>query len=198
MADMGRVVIGARRVPAEALAARNEAHAVREDARREAERIRDEARVRARLELEEARRLGRAEGLAQAAATLAEAQAARARAATLREREIAELALAVARRVVRDCRALDAKLVARRVADVIRERFLGTVVVRVPPAEVERVRAALAATAPERDVTVREDPELHEGICVLEGDGGLVRLDDEQIVDRIGRALAADAKEGAE
>jgi len=184
---MGRVVIGARRVPAEALAARDEAHAVREDACREAERIRDEAR-----------RLGRAEGLAQAAATLAEAQAARARAATLHEREIAELALAVARRVVRDCRALDEELVARRVADVIRERFLGAVVVRVPAAEVERVRAALAATAPERDVTVREDPELHEGACVLEGDGGLVRLDDDQIVDRIGQALDEDAKEETE
>jgi flagellar biosynthesis/type III secretory pathway protein FliH len=187
---MGRVIFGARRVAPGDAAAYAEAPAVREAARLEAERIAGEAHARAGAELEEARRRGRAEGVAQAARLLAEARAERARASVLREREVAELALAVARRVVGDCRALDPQLVARRVTETIERRFLGAVVVRAAPAEAARIREALAASpAGERPIDVREDAALGEGCSVLEGDGGEVRLDEGEMLERLGKAM---------
>jgi len=180
---MGRVIRGARRVPAAGLAAHGEARCVREQARADAEALR-----------ETARREGRAAGIAEAAGVLAAARAERARKA-LESRELAELALAVARRVVLDCRALDPDLVARRVATVTRERFLGPVVVRTAPADAELVRRTVAETATAAGaVTVREDAELRAGTCVLEGDGGEIRLDDEEMLRRVGRALAGEAE----
>lgn len=189
---MGRVIRGARRVPAAALPAHDEARRVREQARADADALRAAARAEADALRETARREGRAAGVAEAAGLLAAGRAARAR-ATLETREVAELALAVARRVVLDCRALDPDLVARRVATVARERFLGPVVVRTAPADAEPVRRAVAETGT-GSVTVREDPELHAGTCVLEGDGGEIRLDDEEILQRVGRALAGRAE----
>ena len=178
---MGRVIRGARRVPATALTAHDDARRVRERARADAETLR-----------EAARREGRAAGVAEAAGLLAAARAERAR-TTLETREVAELALAVARRVVLDCRALDPDLVARRVVSVARERFLGPVVVRTAPVDAEPVRRAVAETGT-GSVAVREDPELHAGTCVLEGDGGEIRLDDEEMLQRVGRALAGRAE----
>ncbi|MBI5486852.1 MAG: hypothetical protein HY905_05940 [Deltaproteobacteria bacterium] len=187
---MGRVISGARRVPAEALAARGEAALVRATADEEAARLLAAARAQADAALAAARARGRAEGFSEAAAVLVEARAERERAARLREQEIAALALAVARRVVGECRALDPDLVARRTADTIRRRFLGPVVVRAAPAEAARLREELArAELGERSVVVREDVELCDGACVLEGDGGQVRLDDEEMLGRIGRAM---------
>jgi flagellar biosynthesis/type III secretory pathway protein FliH len=42
-----------------------------------------------------------------------------------------------------------------------------------------------------RSVSVREDAELRDGTCVLEGDGGEVRLDDDEMLERLGRAMGA-------
>jgi flagellar biosynthesis/type III secretory pathway protein FliH len=194
---MGRVIFGARRVAPGDAAAYAEAPAVREAARLEAERIAREAHARAETELQEARRRGRAEGVAQAAGLLAEARAVQARAAVLREGEVAELALAVARRVVGDCRALEPRLLARRVTETIERRFLGAVVVRAAPPDAVLIREALAASLPgERRIEIREDPALGEGSCVLEGDGGEVRLDDGEMLERLGRAMAAERKAG--
>jgi len=184
---VGRVIRGARRVPAADLAAHDEARRVRERARAEAEALRAAARAEAEAVREQARREGRAAGYAEAARLLAAARAERAR-TTLETGEVAALALAVARRVVLDCRALDRDLVARRAEAVVRERFLGPVVVRVAPADAEPVRRCLAET-PAGPVTVREDPRLREGTCVLEGDGGEILLDDDEMLERVGRAL---------
>ena len=189
---MGRVIAGARRVPAEALGARDEAALVRAAGAREAERLVAEARARSAGLEAEARARGRAAGVAEAAGVLSAAREERARAARLREPEIAALALAVARRVIGECRALDPDLVARRTVDAIRRRFLGPVVVRASPAEAARIERALG-----RDdlgghaVSVREDAELSDGTCVIEGDGGEVRLDDEEMLERLGRAMGA-------
>jgi flagellar biosynthesis/type III secretory pathway protein FliH len=189
---MGRVIRGARRVPAAGIAAHDEARRVREQARLEAAALRDAARDDADRLRETAQHEGRAAGIAQAAGLLAAARTAQGRTA-LASPELAALALAVARRVVADCRALDPELVARRTADVVRERFLGPVLVRTGPGEVERIRRAVAETAA-GPVTVREDPELPPGTCVLEGDGGEIRLDDEEMLQRVGQALTGEAE----
>ncbi|MBI5501335.1 MAG: hypothetical protein HY907_13905, partial [Deltaproteobacteria bacterium] len=85
---------------------------------------------------------------------------------------------------------LDPGLVARRTTETIRRRFLGPVVVRAAPAEAARLREELGRSGPgERSVVVREDPELGDGACVIEGDGGEVRLDDEEMLGRLGRAM---------
>ena len=195
---MGRVIYGARRVPADAHAARGEAQTVREAARVEAQRIVEAARREAEELRTAARRRGREEGLASVAGALAEARGERARAAQLREPEIADLALAVARRVVRECRALDPGLAARRAAELVRERFLGPVLVRVAPGDADGLRRALAAAGrAEAAVTVREDPQLRTGILVLEGDGGAIRLDDDEMLYRLAGALAEDGNEAA-
>jgi flagellar biosynthesis/type III secretory pathway protein FliH len=77
---------------------------------------------------------------------------------------------------------------------VARERFLGPVVVRAAPPDAEHLRRVLAET-PDGRVTVREDPELRTGTCVLEGDGGEIRLDDDEMLERVGRALAPEPEE---
>ncbi|MBN1770624.1 MAG: hypothetical protein JXB32_05130 [Deltaproteobacteria bacterium] len=192
---MGRVIRGARRMPAAGVKAHDEAGLVRQRAQADADALLASARADADALRETARREGRAAGIAEAAGVLAAARAERAR-RTLESGEVAELALAVARRVVLDCRTLEPDLVARRAAAVARERFLGPVVVRVAPDDAELVRRNVAETAAGPPVTVREDPELHAGTCVLEGDGGEIRLDDEEMLQRVGRALVDEPEAG--
>lgn len=189
---MGRVIRGARRVPAAAVEAHDEARRVREQARAEADALLAAARVEAEAVRETARREGRAQGMAEAAGLLAAARAERARTA-LETGEVAALALAVARRVVLDCRALDRELVARRAAAVVRERFLGPVVVRAAPGDADLIRRCVVETTT-GPVAVREDPDLRAGACVLEGDGGEIRLDDDEMLERVGRALAGESE----
>jgi flagellar biosynthesis/type III secretory pathway protein FliH len=190
---MGRVIRGARRVPADAVAAHGESASVRKAAAAEAARIIEAARVEAARLRADAVAEGRAEGIARAAGLLGEASRRKAEAAALSERELADLALAAARRIVGDCHRVDPDLAARRAAEAARRRFLGPVMVRAAQPLADAVRRALAESAePGRSVTVEDDAALAAGTCILEGDGGEIRLDDREMLERVRGALVSD------
>jgi flagellar biosynthesis/type III secretory pathway protein FliH len=192
---MGRVIRGARRVPAAAVAAYDEASAATADARRRAERIAADAEAEAEAIREDARRDGVAEGAARAAAAIDAALAERREAIALREADVIDTAVEVARRVLLDRHAADPDLAARRAAEVIRERFFGDVTVRIAPGEPPRWEPVLARAAPGRAIRVREDPDVPPGGCVVEGGGGEVRLVDAELLARVARRLRGPAEE---
>lgn len=180
-------------MPADAVAAHREAEVVRARTAAQAELIVEEARGEAARIRAEAEQRGLAEGIVRAARLVAEADAARAAAATLRQEEIAELAIAVARRILQDCHEIDPDLAVRRAIETIRRRFSGVVRVRASGSLAEAIRAALgtASQTVDRGATVEADGTLPEGTCVIEGRGGEIRLDDAEMIERMRERLEA-------
>lgn len=175
----GGAAAGGRRIEAEVFDAAARARELVARAEAEATAIRavaeaDAARVRA-----EADALGRAEGLARAAATLVEAARARDRRLAAVEREVLALAVEVARKIL----GRELALAPGAVLDVVREALAAArdrreVALRVNPADATAVRAgadALARTlARAEGLAVREDPAVPAGGVVVETEAGLL------------------------
>ncbi len=175
------------------------------DARAEAERIVaaahnaaavivDAARAGAERAVDEARTAGRDAGRAEAAAALAEALAIRDRALAGSEQEVARVALAAAERLVGDALTLDPARIANIVGDgLARARRARDVIVRVHPddaPQVELLRAAIATRAGRpASFSVRADPEITRGGCLVETDLGMIDARLETKLDALARAL---------
>lgn len=122
---------------------------------------------------------GRAEGRAAAAAALAQVAAMTERRLEGLERELAEVALAVARKLVGRALALDPALVVGLVREALAPvRARREVALRVHPADAPLLRAELPALAAllERapGLAVREDHALARGDVVVETEAGRV------------------------
>jgi type III secretion protein L len=165
-----------------------EAEAAAAAIRQEAERGRDEA-------LRAASAAGREEGLASAAAVLLQAADERRCRLEGLEREIAAVALEVARklvgRAVAECPGLVAELALRALEPVRARR---EVLLRVNPGDAPLLRveeprlAALLDRAP--GVAVREDPAIHPGDVVVETEAGRVDARLEAQLSVLERALS--------
>ncbi len=163
--------------------------AAEEQARRirvDAEEARDRVRAQAHEE-------GRRDGLAAAAAELARAAAERDRLLASAQREVASLAVAVARKVLgRElaCGAAVADLAAQALAEA-RERR--AVLLRAHPDDVPAIRAAegpLSAILVRAALELREDPSLARGSVVVDTEAGTIDGGIEAQLEHLGRALA--------
>lgn len=183
-----------RRVPASVWAAGVRAREEVEAATAEARRVSEEAaagRERLRLEAVEA---GRAEGLGQAAAILVRAAAARDLLLARAGREVGELAIEVARRIVGRELALapDAVvgLAERALAEARRRR---QVTVRVAPADLPRLAVQeprLACALEHGALSLRGDPALAPGDVIVETEAGRVDARIEAQLAALAEALA--------
>lgn len=183
-----------RRVEASVWAAGQRARAEVALAEAAARRVRDDAEAdRARVHAE-AVGAGHAEGLGLAAATLA--GAARARDALLAgaAREVAGIAVEVARRILRQELALAPEAIAAIAARALAEaRTRRQVTLRVAPADLPHValeEGRLAASLARGVLTLRGDPALAPGDVVVETEAGRVDARVEAQLAAFAHALA--------
>ncbi len=163
-----------------------------------------EARLRAELEAarREAYQQGIEEGRRQAAAELQNEAARLARAieevAGLKprlrasaERELVELALAIARRILRRELHVDAEAVLGLAKAALEKASLREVTeVRLHPDLAAPVRAHLARIGAPQSILVRQDPSLEPGAVLVETVRGTIDASLETQLDEIGRGLA--------
>lgn len=163
-----------------------------------------EARLRAELEAarREAYQQGIEEGRRQAAAQLENetARAARAveelaglkpRLRASAERELVELALAIARRILRRELHVDAEAVLGLAKAALEKASLREVTeVRLHPGLAAPVRAHLARIGAPQSIEIREDPSLEPGAVLVETVRGTIDASLETQLDEIGRGLA--------
>jgi type III secretion protein L len=146
---------------------------------------------RARL-VAEATEAGRTEGLARAAAMLAEAALARDRILREAERDVVALALAVARKVLGRELATAPETVADLAAAALGEaRDRREVVLRVSPTDAPEIRArgARLAALTRAPLEIREDPSLERGAAVVDTEAGRIDARVEAQLEAIARAL---------
>ncbi|HEX9306740.1 MAG TPA: FliH/SctL family protein [Anaeromyxobacter sp.] len=141
----------------------------------------------------EAIEAGRREGYARAAAVLAAAAEERDRLLRDAGREVVELAIAIARKVLgRELAAGDA--VAALAANALAEaRARRQVAVRVNPADASELRSAhgaLAAVLLHAPLEIREDASIERGGVVIETEAGRIDAGIEAQLDALARALA--------
>lgn len=163
--------------------------AAEEDARR----LRADAQADRDRVLAEAAEEGRREGLARAAATLAGAAAERDRRLATLEREVASLALDVARVVLGRELSTSPDVVVELAARALAEaRDRREVTLRVNPADAAAVRAAegaLAAIPGRALLALREDPAVPRGGAIVETEAGRVDASIETQLAALARAL---------
>jgi flagellar biosynthesis/type III secretory pathway protein FliH len=142
--------------------------------------------------LAEAREMGRREGLAEVAGALARAAAERDRILAQVPREVAGLALAVARRILgREAQGAGTALALAEAA-VAAARGRRLAVLRVNPADVDAVRAGegqLAARLGGAPIEVREDPSVAVGGAVVDTDAGRIDASIEAQLEVFARAF---------
>ncbi len=141
----------------------------------------------------EARAEGLRDGEARAAATLAAAGAARDRLLAAAERELADLAIAVARKVLGRELAQPGAVRSIAAAALAQARGRREVVLRVSPADAAALRdaaAPLGAILERAALSVREDPALAPGDVVVETEAGHVDARVETQLAALARALA--------
>lgn len=173
---MAKVIRGsARVVPGAVVEAKEEAEAILERARIEAESLRDAARASAEENAQEAARAG-------LAAAMVGVEAARREAIEEVRASVAELALALARRIVSDALAEDPSRIEGLVEDALsRVRRATRARVRVHPDD--------AARLGDLDFEVVADDTLEPGDCVVESDLGDVDARIETRLAALERAL---------
>ncbi|MCS7044459.1 MAG: FliH/SctL family protein [Bryobacteraceae bacterium] len=107
------------------------------------------------------------------------------------EREVVELALAIARRILRRELHIDPEAVLGLVKAAMEKAAQREITeIRVHPGHAELVRAHLARIGAPEALEVRADAALEPGAVVLETARGLVDASIETQLDEIGRALA--------
>ncbi|HZJ52537.1 MAG TPA: FliH/SctL family protein [Myxococcaceae bacterium] len=167
----------ARILPAPVLAARDDAQQILTAAQARATELVAEAEQAAVSIRSDAREAGRDEGLAYAQRLLVEIQQTRVRTlegAALR-REVSELALAVARRVLGDAWDADPSIWARALLAAAEPlRRSAALSLRVAPASAAAVRNGLAAEIASGAVQVVEDLTVDEAGCVAVSSCGRV------------------------
>jgi flagellar biosynthesis/type III secretory pathway protein FliH len=183
-----------RRIPAAVHDADRRVREMIAAAEGEARRVRAEAEATRQAIGAEAREEGRREGLAAAAAALALAASERDRLLADAERELASLALAIARKVLGSelaaREAAVADLAARALAEV-RERR--EVVLRVNPGDAPAIGAAegrLGAILARARLAIREDAAVPRGGVVVDTEAGRLDGGIEAQLEHLGRALA--------
>ena len=198
---MARVIRGgatrSRVVPAEVFDARAQGSRIVAEARTEAATLVAAARAEAERLVADARKAGREEGIARAAALLAEAGGIRDHALAEAEREAVTLALAAAKRIVGEEIALAPERIADIVGEVLsRARRAQRVVVRVHPDDArtleslrDRVAARAAGTA---SFAIEADASITRGGCVVATDVGELDARLEVKLDALARALGCE------
>lgn len=185
---------GARRIEAAEFDAAERARAIVADAEARARGILEAAEAERDRIRAEAAEQGRRDGLARAGAVLAAAAAARDRRLASAEREIAALALDVARKVLGRELARDPSAVADLAAQAIAvARDRREVTLRVNPADAEAIRAAAgrlaAALTRAAGLDIREDPAVERGGAVVETEAGRIDARVETQLAALARAL---------
>lgn len=183
---------GGRRIAATVFDADRAVREMVAEAEERARRIRADAEAASARALAEAREAGRREGVAEAAATLARAAGARDRVLAGAPREVARLALLVARKILGEAVAEPAGLLALAESAVAACRGRREVVIRVSPGDGRTLRAGegrLAAALGGAPVDVREDPAVAPGAVVIETEAGRVDAGIEAQLDALCRAL---------
>lgn len=183
-----------RRIPAAVHDADRKVREMIAAAQEEARRVRAEAEELREAVRREAVEEGRREGLAAAAAALALAGAERDRMLADAGRDLASLAVAVARKVLGNelaaREAAVADLAARALAEA-RERR--EVILRVNPADAPAIRDAegrLGAILARARLAVREDGAVPRGGVVVDTEAGRLDGGIEAQLEHLGRALA--------
>lgn len=170
----------------------------------EQERAQWEAKLQAEVEgvRREAFQRGVEEGRRQAAGQLEgefgrlsraieEAAGYKARLRAQAERELVELALAIARRIVRRELHVDAEAVLGLAKAALEKASLREVAaVRLHPAHAAPVRAHLARIGAPQSIEVQEDPSLEPGAVVVETSRGIIDASLQSQLEEIGRGLA--------
>lgn len=170
----------------------------------EQERAQWETRLQAEVETarREAFQRGVEEGRRQAAAQLEgefarlaraveEAAGFKARLRAQAERELVELALAIARRILRRELHVDAEAVLGLAKAALEKASLREVAaVRLHPAHAAPVRAHLARIGAPESIEVQEDPSLEPGAVIVETGRGMIDASLDSQLDEIGRGLA--------
>jgi flagellar assembly protein FliH len=170
------------------------------------ERVLAEREAQWRAELEAARReayhQGLEEGRRQAAAqwdaaqqrlarSLEEIAGCKPRLRLEAEREVVELALAIARRILRRELHIDPEAVLGLVKAALEKASQREVTeIRIHPAHAELVRAHLERIGAPEALELLPDPSLEPGAVVLETARGLIDASIETQLDEIGRGLA--------
>lgn len=114
------------------------------------------------------------------------------------EREVVELALAIARRIVRRELHIDPEAVLGLVKAALAKAGQREITeVRVHPAHAEPVRAHLERIGAPEALEVRPDPSLEPGAVLVETARGLIDASVETQLDEIGRGLADVLHRGA-
>lgn len=181
-------------VPREVYDAREEARRIVDEAREQAASIVEDAERNAESIRERARAEGHEAGRAEAAALLARAAALRDQASADAERDTARVALAAAERIVGEELAVSPDRIAAIVGEALgRARRANEVVVSVCPADAETLRAMQAEVAahagnPAR-FSIREDPELTRGGCIVRTELGEIDARVEVQLESLARAL---------
>jgi flagellar biosynthesis/type III secretory pathway protein FliH len=161
-------------------------------AEEEARRIVADAEAARAHALAEAIEGGRREGQARAAAALVVAASERDRLLASAERQVVELALAVARKVLgRELAAGGEALVDLAAAAVAEARARRDVVLRVSPADAATFRAADGTFAALSRVPVRivEDPSIAQGGVIVETEAGRIDARIEAQLEAIAHAI---------
>jgi type III secretion protein L len=183
-----------RRLEASALAARDAAREVEEEAAAAARRLVEEARADAEEVRRRARDAGREEGLAEATEALARAAAQRDRLLAGLGPELVQLALEVARRVVGAAAERDPDVVVGSATRAIAAaRHRASLTLHVNPDDLAAIGAAdsrLAALAGGRAIAVVADGAVARGGAVVETEAGSVDARLEPQLDALARALA--------
>lgn len=170
----------------------------------EPERQQWEARLRAELEaarreayqqgIEEGRRLAAAQlesETARLARAIEEIAGLKPRLRASAERELVELALAIARRILRRELHVDAEAVLGLAKAALEKASLREVTeVRLHPDLAAPVRAHLARIGAPQSIEVRQDPSLEPGAVLVETVRGTIDASLETQLDEIGRGLA--------
>jgi flagellar biosynthesis/type III secretory pathway protein FliH len=194
-----RILRGAAPLPARRIeAAVFEAdRRVREMVARAEERARgiveeaEEARARV---LADARAAGLHEAQGRAAATLAAAAAERDRLLGGSEREVVDLALAIARKVLARELAVPGAVASLAATAVAEARARREVVLRIAPEDAPEVRAAGSPLATVLGtLQVREDPSLRRGEVVVETEAGRIDARVEAQLEVLARAIAEES-----
>ncbi len=159
----------------------------------EARRVVAEAEAARERIVAEATEAGRWEGQARAAAALARAALERDRILAAAEREVAALALAVARKVLGRELRLEREAVIDLAATALAEaRTRRKVVLRVSPADAPAIHASegrLGALLARAHLQIREDASLAPGDAVVDTEAGRIDARVETQLASLGRAI---------
>jgi len=166
-------------VNAEVFEAHQEAQNILENAQRRAAELLEEARRQAQELHEKATEAGRQEGLKKVTEELAKAHIQRGNMIARAEEQILRLALKVAEKIIGKDLERDQTLVMSICANAIDNvRNSQSLVLRINPRDAailrERRQQMMELIGRVKDLTIKDDPEVSSGGCVIETDAGTI------------------------